>query len=129
MLCRWWLTFDSSLQLILALNEDLVIGRGTGKKYASNKLLFRWRVYFTPGYGSVVLDDVNFHECVKDEHFARVGSQDMINMSPALQFLIPVSPKDKALYFFPPDGEFVLMNYRISRDFSPPIRWENASDG
>eukprot|EP00297_Palpitomonas_bilix_P008405 CAMPEP_0113880030 /NCGR_PEP_ID=MMETSP0780_2-20120614/7560_1 /TAXON_ID=652834 /ORGANISM="Palpitomonas bilix" /LENGTH=447 /DNA_ID=CAMNT_0000866663 /DNA_START=181 /DNA_END=1524 /DNA_ORIENTATION=+ /assembly_acc=CAM_ASM_000599 len=68
-------------ELILALNDDLVIGRGTG-------------------YGSVVLDDVNFHECVREEHFAR----------------------DRSLLFFPPDGEFVLMNYRISSDFAPPIR-------
>lgn len=34
----------------LALNEDLVIGRGTG-------------------YGRVTLDDVNFHQCVKLEGF------------------------------------------------------------
>ena len=68
-------------ELRLALNEDLVIGKG-GQ------------------YGSVVLDDCNFHECVHLDEFE--GS--------------------RTLHFFPPDGEFVVLNYRVTADFRTPFR-------
>jgi AP-4 complex subunit mu-1 len=58
----------------------------------------------TPGYrdlsGVCVLDDCNFHECVKTADFAT----------------------GRTLNFVPPDGEFVVMNYRITSDFKPPFR-------
>jgi AP-4 complex subunit mu-1 len=68
-------------ELRLALNEDLVIGKGGA-------------------YGSVILDDCNFHECVRLDEFE----------------------SSKTLKFFPPEGEFSLMNYRITADFRPPFR-------
>lgn len=68
-------------ELRLALNEDLVIGKG-GQ------------------YGSVVLDDCNFHECVHLDEFE----------------------SGRTLHFLPPDGEFVVLNYRITADFRTPFR-------
>lgn len=69
-------------QLRLALNDDLVIGRGTG------------------AYGSVVLDDCNFHESVNTSEFDEY----------------------KILSINPPDGEFIVMNYRIKGDYQTPFR-------
>jgi AP-4 complex subunit mu-1 len=68
-------------ELRLALNEDLVIGKGGA-------------------YGSVVLDDCNFHECVHLDEFE----------------------SSRTLHFFPPDGEFVVLNYRVTADFRCPFR-------
>lgn len=70
-------------ELRLALNEELVIGRGSGG-----------------GYGVVEVDDCNFHECVKLDDFE---SQRILSLTP-------------------PDGEFVVMNYRITSDFRTPFR-------
>ena len=51
-------------------------------------------------YGGVQLDSVNFHECVNYNDFQ----------------------KDRTLFFRPPDGEFVVMNYRVtSMDYSMPF--------
>jgi AP-4 complex subunit mu-1 len=68
-------------ELRLALNEDLVIGKGTA-------------------YGSVVLDDCNFHECVHLDEFE----------------------SSRTLHFLPPDGEFTLLNYRVTTDFRVPFK-------
>jgi AP-4 complex subunit mu-1 len=69
-------------ELRLALNEDLIIGRN-GE------------------YGSVILDDCNFHECVHLDEFEQT----------------------KTIHFFPPDGEFSVLNYRISTgDFRNPFK-------
>jgi len=70
--------------LRLALNEDLVVGKSSSSS----------------SYAAVVLDDCNFHECVKLDDFETM----------------------RILNFTPPDGEFVLMNYRITGDFVPPLR-------
>ena len=51
-------------------------------------------------YGSVVLDDCNFHECVRLDEFET----------------------SRTLSFFPPDGEFALLNYRITGEFRAPFR-------
>eukprot|EP00347_Sterkiella_histriomuscorum_P012152 403369694 len=50
--------------------------------------------------GSVVLDDCNFHECVDVRDFEAM----------------------KTLTINPPDGEFLVMNYRINGDYSTPFR-------
>lgn len=68
-------------ELRLALNEDLVIGKGEG-------------------YGSVILDDCNFHECVRLDDFE----------------------SQRAISFVPPDGEFTVMNYRLTGEFRAPFR-------
>jgi AP-4 complex subunit mu-1 len=73
---------SGSPKLKLALNEDLVVGR-TGTSY-----------------GSVVLDDCNFHECVILDEFEHA----------------------RELHFFPPDGEFAVMNYRVTADFRNPFK-------
>merc|ERR1712176_476436 len=52
------------------------------------------------GYGAVTLDDCNFHECVDLEDFN----------------------DQRTLAFYPPDGEFSVMNYRITGDFRVPFR-------
>ena len=46
----------------------------------------------TNSYGRVVLDDVSFHDCVNLTEFEH----------------------GKTLSFYPPDGEFVVLNYRYS---------------
>jgi len=68
--------------LLVGLNQDLAIGK-TGSSY-----------------GSVVMDDCNFHECVNLEEFEY----------------------DRVLKFNPPDGEFIVMNYRITKEVMPPFR-------
>ena len=50
--------------------------------------------------GSVVLDDCNFHESVNYGEF-------ILN---------------KALKINPPEGEFVVMNYRVTTDFAAPFK-------
>ncbi|KOM47622.1 hypothetical protein LR48_Vigan07g132600 [Vigna angularis] len=52
------------------------------------------------GSGTVVLDDCNFHESV------RLDSFDI----------------DRTLSLIPPDGEFPVMNYRMTQEFRPPFR-------
>ncbi|XP_059459563.1 AP-4 complex subunit mu [Corylus avellana] len=52
------------------------------------------------GSGAVILDDCNFHQSV------RLDSFDM----------------DKTLSLIPPDGEFTVMNYRLTQEFKPPFR-------
>jgi AP-4 complex subunit mu-1 len=51
-------------------------------------------------YGSARVDDMNFNDCV--------------NMSEW--------ETDKVLSFVPPDGEFVVLNYRLTGEFSSPFR-------
>lgn len=51
-------------------------------------------------YGAVEIADCNFHECVNTEGFE----------------------DQRILSFLPPDGEFTVMNYRITSDFRAPFR-------
>jgi AP-4 complex subunit mu-1 len=73
-------------ELRLALNEDMVI---KGQQLGGHG----------GGYGSVILDDCNFHECVNLDEFSNL----------------------RTLSFYPPDGEFAAMNYRITGDFRAPF--------
>ena len=50
--------------------------------------------------GSVILDDCNFHERVHLDEFE----------------------SSRTLHFYPPDGEFAVLNYRITADFPAPFR-------
>ncbi|KAL8159315.1 hypothetical protein V2J09_000852 [Rumex salicifolius] len=56
--------------------------------------------YSSGGSGSVILDDCNFHESVHLDSF------DM----------------DRTMTLVPPDGEFPVMNYRMTQEFRPPFR-------
>mmetsp|Transcript_1162 Transcript_1162/g.3964 ORF Transcript_1162/g.3964 Transcript_1162/m.3964 type:complete len:229 (+) Transcript_1162:40-726(+) len=84
---------QGSPELRIGLNENLQIGRDVGS------------------YGTV-LDDCNFHECVKLDDFE--GNREL-----ALR---------------PPDGEFTLMNYRISGNptqalpFRVSLSFEDTTD-
>lgn len=51
-------------------------------------------------YGQVVLDDCNFHDCIQLDEFER----------------------DRVLIFQPPDGEFTVINYRVTGEFRAPFR-------
>ncbi|KAK8625793.1 hypothetical protein V6N13_056951 [Hibiscus sabdariffa] len=51
------------------------------------------------GAGAVILDDCNFHESVRLDSF---------NM-------------DRTLALVPPDGEFPVMNHRMTQEFKPPF--------
>eukprot|EP00553_Chaetoceros_curvisetus_P006592 CAMPEP_0204616272 /NCGR_PEP_ID=MMETSP0717-20131115/3554_1 /ASSEMBLY_ACC=CAM_ASM_000666 /TAXON_ID=230516 /ORGANISM="Chaetoceros curvisetus" /LENGTH=470 /DNA_ID=CAMNT_0051629449 /DNA_START=69 /DNA_END=1481 /DNA_ORIENTATION=- len=53
-----------------------------------------------PSYGAVVLDDVSFHDCVNLTEFENA----------------------RTLSFFPPDGEFVVLNYRVTGEYRTPFR-------
>jgi AP-4 complex subunit mu-1 len=75
-------------ELRLALNEDLVIGRDSSSSSGRG------------GFGSVTLDDCNFHECV------RLDDWDTM----------------RQLSLIPPDGEFSCLNYRITAEFRAPFR-------
>lgn len=50
--------------------------------------------------GSIILDDCNFHESVQHNEFLT----------------------NKALKIMPPEGEFIVMNYRITSDFNAPFK-------
>ena len=50
--------------------------------------------------GSVVLDDCAFHECADTSDFDAL----------------------RTLAITPPDGEFLVMNYRIKSDYQTPFR-------
>ncbi|XP_030500337.1 AP-4 complex subunit mu isoform X1 [Cannabis sativa] len=52
------------------------------------------------GSGVVILDDCNFHESVRLDSFEA----------------------EKTLSLVPPDGEFPVMNYRMTQEFKPPFR-------
>ncbi|CAL9762695.1 unnamed protein product [Musa acuminata subsp. burmannicoides] len=56
--------------------------------------------YRSSSGGAVILDDCNFHESV------RLDSFDV----------------DRTLTLIPPDGEFAVMNYRMTQEFKPPFR-------
>ncbi|RZC26054.1 AP-4 complex subunit mu-like isoform X1 [Glycine soja] len=79
-------------EIRLALNDDLSIGRSQGSAFAGYRS--------SSGSGTVILDDCNFHESV------RLDSFDI----------------DRTLSLVPPDGEFPVMNYRLTQEFSPPFR-------
>ncbi|CAI0467830.1 unnamed protein product [Linum tenue] len=79
-------------EIRLALNEDLAIGTSGGRA------TYDYRS--SSGSGSVILDDCNFHESV------RLDSFDI----------------DRTLSLVPPDGEFPVMNYRMTQEFKPPFR-------
>lgn len=51
-------------------------------------------------YGSAKVDDMNFNDCVNLNEFDTA----------------------RTLSFIPPDGEFVVLNYRVTGDFSTPFR-------
>ena len=78
--------------LRFALNEDLVVGKENAQHGGGGG-----------GYGAgpaLVLDDCNFHECVNLDDFEG----------------------GRTLALIPPDGEFVVMNYRITSEFRAPFR-------
>eukprot|EP00771_Trimastix_marina_P001481 gnl/Trimastix_PCT/2560.p1 GENE.gnl/Trimastix_PCT/2560~~gnl/Trimastix_PCT/2560.p1 ORF type:complete len:380 (+),score=123.90 gnl/Trimastix_PCT/2560:268-1407(+) len=72
-------------ELRLGLNEDLAVGRGD---------------QHSPG--ALVLDDCNFHQCVRLDEF---DANRVIVINP-----IPI-------------GEFTVMNYRVMQDFRIPFRF------
>ena len=52
------------------------------------------------GQGGVTLDDCNFHECVRLDEFEH----------------------NRTLSFVPPDGEFAVLNYRVTNEFRQTFR-------
>ncbi|KAL0698383.1 hypothetical protein Bca4012_054505 [Brassica carinata] len=76
-------------EIRLALNEDLIIGRGERSVYD----------YRSSSGSGVILDDCNFHESVRLDSF----------------------DSDRTLSLVPPDGEFPVMNYRMTQEFKPPF--------
>ncbi|CAL9118574.1 unnamed protein product [Musa textilis] len=56
--------------------------------------------YRSSSGGAVILDDCNFHESVRLDSF----------------------DADRTLTLIPSDGEFAVMNYRMTQEFKPPFR-------
>ncbi|KAJ9542924.1 hypothetical protein OSB04_029430 [Centaurea solstitialis] len=79
-------------EIKLALNEELNIGSSSGRSL--------YDYSGSTGSGAVILDDCNFHESV------RLDSFDV----------------DRTLTLVPHDGEFPVMNYRMTQEFKPPFR-------
>lgn len=68
----------------------------------------------------IEVDDCNFHECVKLNDFeVRCAA---VPRSASLMLGACVVQSSRILSFVPPDGEFVVMNYRITGDFRVPFR-------
>jgi AP-4 complex subunit mu-1 len=80
-------------EIRLALNDDLSIGRSGRSVYGTD-------YGGSTGSGAVILDDCNFHESVHIDSF----------------------DVDRTLTLVPPDGEFPVMNYRMTQEFKPPFR-------
>jgi AP-4 complex subunit mu-1 len=78
--------------LQLALNEEIGVRGAAGDGSASSSSAI--------SHSAIVFEDVNFHHLVGPQQFART----------------------KQLTFSPPDGEFIVFNYRISDSFKLPFR-------
>ncbi|KAK3241350.1 hypothetical protein CYMTET_48873 [Cymbomonas tetramitiformis] len=76
----------------VALNEDLAVGSTENSPFAGD--------YGKGGGVSLLLDDCNFHSCARLKDF----------------------DADRTITLTPPDGEFVLMNYRTTHEFKPPFK-------
>lgn len=83
----------SNPEIRLALNEDLGIGQSSSAGFGND---FRG----AGGSAMVQLDDCNFHESVRLDDF----------------------DIDRTLTLVPPDGEFSVMNYRMTQEFKPPFK-------
>ncbi|KAB1221908.1 AP-4 complex subunit mu [Morella rubra] len=90
----------------LALNDDLGIGRGGSSMYGNLPPHDISVLHHATDYGNssvsgpVFLDDCNFHESVHLDSFET----------------------DRTLTLVPSDGEFPVMNYRMTQEFKPPFR-------
>jgi AP-4 complex subunit mu-1 len=75
-----------------------------GLRFALNEDLVVGKENATGGYGgggpALVLDDCNFHECANLDDFET----------------------GRTVALIPPEGEFVVMNYRITSEFRAPFR-------
>jgi len=86
---------DGSIQMKSYLSGSPEIKLGLSKEIVIGKAN-----RYMSGHGVAQLDDCNFHECVNMDEFE----------------------KTKVISFSPPDGEFILMNYRSSGDYPTPFR-------
>lgn len=87
-------TIDGCIQMKSYLSGN------PGLRLALNEDLVVGKTSHGSSYGAVVLDDCNFHECVNLDDFDGT----------------------RTLALIPPDGEFVVMNYRITSEFRAPFR-------
>lgn len=106
-----------SLDLLVAANGNVLRSEVKGevkmKSFLSgmpelklglnDKILFENRGRSTRGRKAVDMEDIRFHQCVKLARFEN----------------------DRTISFIPPDGEFIMMNYRLSTKVRPLI-WIEA---
>eukprot|EP00980_Cylindrotheca_fusiformis_P016754 scaffold5048_cov121-Cylindrotheca_fusiformis.AAC.5 len=87
-------TIDGCIQMksYLAGNPEL--------RLALNEDLIIGKNQSSGTYGSVTVDDINFNDCVNLAEFE----------------------SSRTLTFVPPEGEFIVLNYRLTGDFSTPFR-------
>lgn len=84
------------------------------------------------GSGAVILDDCNFHESVHLDSFD--VDRTLTLVSNAIKFssfiwhnyhvflLLKITLNLALVGQVPPDGEFPVMNYRMTQEFKPPFR-------
>jgi AP-4 complex subunit mu-1 len=82
-------------EIKVGLSDDLAVG-----VRSNNNNTFAPDYSVGSGVGLVVLDDCNFHESVRLDDFET----------------------ERALTLVPPDGEFPIMNYRMTQEFKPPFK-------
>lgn len=83
------------------------------------------------GSGAVILDDCNFHESVHLDSFDVDRTLTLVSNEPSFNcfiwhtytvFLLNLMLNFAPVCQVPPDGEFPVMNYRMTQEFKPPFR-------
>jgi AP-4 complex subunit mu-1 len=79
--------------------KSFLMGNPELRLALNEDLVIRGQQFGGSAYGAVTLDDCNFHDCVNLDEFSH----------------------SRILSFFPPDGGFAVMNYRITGDVRAPF--------
>lgn len=95
--------FNSNGNLINSAIDGFIQLKSYLKNRPELKLVLSEDIVIGKGssYSGIQIDDCNFHQCVNTKDFSSY----------------------KTLFITPPDGEFVVMNYRITSDFTPPFKF------
>jgi len=115
---RFFLDVVESINLLVTSNGSILQSEVTGKILINCKLSgmptlrlgLNDRVqlghlgHATRTENAIEMEDVNFHQCVSLNSYEKDGS----------------------ISFIPPDGQFQLLSYRLSRNITKPVIWVEA---
>ena len=73
-----------------------------------------------PSLEIILNDEIKIGNSNQDINYSNFGFITDCNFHPKVQYKNFESTKK--LYIIPPDGEFTLMNYRVTNEFSPPFK-------